>query len=100
MEPTQSKLYAIDIDGVICHTEGMEYANSTPIQSRIDGVNRLFEAGHTVYVYTGRHWNHYFLTQQQLKEWGVKHHYLVMGCLPADVYINDRMMDVSVLEEV
>ena len=38
--------YLIDIDNTICTTINSKYEESTPIQSRINNVNKLFYQGH------------------------------------------------------
>jgi hypothetical protein len=92
--------YVIDIDGTIC-TEVLlangqkDYANHIPMPERIAKVNALYDAGHTIKYMTARgavsgvdHWR---LTNNQLVEWGAKHHELSVGKKEHyDVWIDDK----------
>lgn len=91
--------YCFDIDGTLCtNTEGA-YQEARPLPDAIARVNRLYEAGHTILLYTGRgsgtgmDWR--TLTQEQLRQWGVRYHKLYFGKPPADVYIDDKATAAS-----
>lgn len=92
-------IYIFDLDGTLCHTTGMEYANSTPMRRRIERVNKLYDAGHTIIIDTARgttsgadQW--WDLTREQLKTWGVKYHTLHLGTKPyGDIYVDDRAIE-------
>ena len=88
-------VYCIDIDGTLCEQAKSveEYGRSNPYPDRIRKVNGIFEEGHTVILFTGRHWNHLHVTLKQLSEWGVKYHTLMMGKPVADIYVDDRAID-------
>lgn len=87
-------VYCIDIDGTICNVVAeADYGASKPYVSRVEHVNRLYDAGHTIILWTGRHWNHLSVTRKQLFTWGVKYHALIMAKPVADVYIDDRAMN-------
>lgn len=90
--------YAFDIDNTLVNTVGNNYENSTPIQHRIDRVNRLFDEGHTIYLFTARGTasgkDHYELTAKQMQEFGVKHHRLIMGKPDADFFVDDKGISV------
>ena len=95
-------IYVFDIDGTICASSNGEYKNSTPLQSRIDKVNELYDEGNTIIFQTARgmgrsknspalaHAMFFELTQTQLKTWGVKYHSLFLGKPAGDVYIDDK----------
>ena len=84
------KTYVFDIDGTICKTQGSDYRESEPIQSRIDKVNKLYDQGHTVIMLTARGMGRtnqnemesyrlmYHFTYQQISTWGVKFHKLML----------------------
>jgi hypothetical protein len=73
----------------------------------IKKVNRLYDEGHTIYIYTARgmgqfngdlvkvYNNLYVLTLDSLKEWGIKHHGLIMGKLHYDLLIDDKSIGKS-----
>jgi hypothetical protein len=88
------KIYCFDIDETICHTDGTDYENSSPIGSRIMKINSLYESGCIIKFHTARgsktglDWRD--LTENQLSSWGVKYHELHMGKPFADVYVDDK----------
>jgi hypothetical protein len=95
--------YVFDIDGTLCTKAiDFDYESSEPIKERIQVVNRLYDAGHTIIMQTargmGRHANNphlarqnfYGMTATQLEEWGVKYHMLFLGKPAADIYIDDK----------
>jgi len=92
-------IYCFDIDGTLCtNTEG-DYANAEPFYEVIAEVNRLFNEGHQILLYTARGsttgivWRE--LTERQMKEWGVNYHALYLGKPTADIYIDDKGMDFA-----
>jgi CMP-N,N'-diacetyllegionaminic acid synthase len=90
--------YFIDIDNTICQTEGTDYAQAQPLPDRIAVVNRLFEAGHFIVMWTARGslkgvtLELRRLTQRQLKAWGVKYHELRLDKPFFDVLVDDRAL--------
>jgi phosphatidate phosphatase PAH1 len=101
--------YVFDIDGTICEpgtTEATRYTGATPIQSRIDRVNSLYDGGHYITYLTARgmgrfknsttcaYREFYDFTYNQLKEWGCKFHELHMGKPAGDVYVDDKAANV------
>lgn len=97
-------IYVIDIDGTIC-TSGSDYEKSIPKYDRIEKINQLYDKGHIIKYLTARgmgrykdsrimsHNHFYNITYQQLKSWGCKFHYLIMGKPSGDVYIDDKGMN-------
>lgn len=86
----------VDLDNTLCKTSGVDYAGATPIYDRIEKVNKLYE-NNTITIYTARgsirsrRQEVELLTLSQLKEWGVKYHYLSVGEKPVyDFLIDDR----------
>ena len=100
------KTYVFDIDGTICkklcELDGDDYTDAEPIDSRINTVNELYEAGNTIIYQTargmGRHNNNaanaiqdfYAITERQLSGWNAKYHLLVLGKPAADFYVDDK----------
>ncbi len=86
--------YCFDIDGTIFDTSGIDYENSRPIPHRIKLVNKLYEEGHRITIFTARgsatgmDWRQ--LTEKQLRESGVQYHELILGKPSADLYVDDR----------
>jgi len=89
----------VDIDGTICESVGLGYDKATPIQKAIDKVNKMYDQGHVVTLYTargtvtGKNWR--FLTQDQLKAWGVKYSELKFGKPDWDIYIGDKAVNAT-----
>lgn len=104
----KTKIIAFDLDDVLCTRESNEgdlkkYLSCTPIQKMIDICNECYDSGYEIIVYTARgmtsqsgdvskvYHNLYELTKNQLLEWGVKHHRLVMGKQHYDLLIDDKV---------
>ena len=89
-----------DIDGVIAaKTPENNYGLSKPLQHNIDIINSLYRAGHEITLFTARGYvtgiNWEETTTKQLKEWGVLYHRLMFGKPNADVYIDDKFMELD-----
>lgn len=91
----EKKIYCFDLDNTLCITEGSNYLEAKPIESRIKRVNDLFDEGHTIIIETargncsGKNW--WYMTNDQLKEWGLKYHTLRTGTKwNADIFVDDR----------
>ena len=90
--------YVIDIDETICEEVG-EVIGRKPYKDRIEKINKLYDEGHTIIYLTarglksGRGEQHYRpITEQQLKEWGVKYHDLWFKKHDATHYIDDKAL--------
>ena len=92
-------IYCFDIDGTLCTNTDGDYANAEPFKEICDRVNQLFEEGHQIQLYTARgattriDWRE--LTESQLEEWNVSYHALYLGKPTADVYIDDKAINVA-----
>ena len=89
------KSFWFDIDGTLTTTNGNDYENAKPVVPMVVLVNQLYDAGHTITLFTGRggtsgkDWIK--LTEKQLKDWDVKYHNLIMG-FSKDIVIDDCSM--------
>jgi len=88
-------IYCFDLDNTLCITVDGDYKNSTPIQDRIDRVNKLHSEGNRIIIDTARGSvtgiNWFDLTKNQLDSWGVSYDELRVGIKKyADVYIDDK----------
>lgn len=95
----------IDIDNTICATKKNFYLHSKPIKSKIYFLNKLYDNGHKIILYTarfmGRNKNNpkklkaknYEFTYKQLKKWGLRFHELHLGKPSADLYIDDKSIN-------
>jgi len=94
--------YVFDIDGTICTLTNGVYESAIPYVERIRKINKLYNEGNTITIYTARGMGRtnncritaeklfLDLTRKQLKDWGVKHHHLYMGKPSGDIYIDDK----------
>ena len=96
--------YVFDIDGTICTHKSKDspYEEALPIKERIEKINMLFNEGHRIIFHTARgmgtfkndgkkaHDKYFWLTTDQLREWGVKYHQLIMGKPSGDLYVDDK----------
>jgi hypothetical protein len=94
--------YVFDIDGTICTLTDGDYEFASPIRSRINQINNLFDSGNKIIFQTargmGRTSNNIQesvkmfeeLTKNQLAQWGVKYHQLFLGKPSGDLYIDDK----------
>ena len=87
-------IYCFDLDDTLCKSVGMDYSTAEPFLVRIKKVNRLFDDGHVIKVYTARgsetgiDWRE--TTERQLEMWGLRYHVLVLGKPAADIYVDDK----------
>ncbi len=102
-----SRVLAIDIDGVICKTEGSDYKNSIPIKEAINKINSLHNKGNKIIIFTARfmgrtnnnykkaHELGYDFTLNQLKSWKLSFDELVFGKPSFDLIIDDKAFNYS-----
>jgi len=109
-----SKIYAFDLDDTLCiredgvdHLGPDKYKYCHPIPTMIEKLNKLYDEGNTIYIYTARGMGQfngdlvkvynslYVLTLNSLEEWGIKHHGLIMGKLQYDYLIDDKAVCFS-----
>ena len=87
--------FIIDIDDTLLnYHENKEYdeiwkryKDAKPDYSQIEIVNELYKNGHKIILHTGRNWDKYEITKNQMAEFNINHHELVMG-KPQGVYID------------
>jgi len=91
-------IYYIDIDDTICTLEQpMDYSSAVPIRKAIDKVNSLYDAGHSIIIWTargtvtGKDWR--AVTEFQFETWGLKYHELKFGKPVYDLFIDDKNMN-------
>jgi len=97
-----NKRFVFDIDGVIARLEpNNEYDNAKPNENMIAVINKLFELGNYIVLYTARGyvtgiaWS--ATTKKQLESWRLQYHELHFGKPNADYYIDDKMIDMGLL---
>lgn len=84
----------VDIDNTITITNEMDYNDAIPRFERIQKINKLYDEGNHITYWTARgsvtktDWSK--LTKKQLIKWGAKHHEVLMGKPPFDLFIDDK----------
>ncbi|WP_338871040.1 HAD hydrolase family protein [Spirosoma sp. SC4-14] len=91
----------IDLDGTIC-TEEKTYSRSMAklLDGARENVNRLYDEGHTIIIYSARTWMEYEMTTHWLQQNGVKYHQLILGKPIGDFWIDDRAIGFDNWENV
>jgi FMN phosphatase YigB (HAD superfamily) len=101
------KIIIFDIDKTICKTTKLNYNLSKPIKHKILLINKLYEKGHIIKLFTARYMGRYKgnvrliekkfyrKTKKQLKTWGLKFHELIMGKPIYDIFIDDKAYNVN-----
>jgi|SRR3989338_7668334 len=114
-EEYKGRRICFDIDGVLRTQTDGDYENAQPIKEAIDFINKLYNEGFWITLYTssfmGRAKNDqkaayeagFAFNKKQLAGWGVKYHELFMGKPPTDLLIDDRALfynqDWAVIEK-
>lgn len=95
----EKQRFVFDIDGVIAQfNKELAYEQCVPNQPMIDVINKLFNEGHEIILFTARgyvtkkDWRE--VTEKQMKKWGVLYHELHFGKPNADFYIDDKMLSM------
>lgn len=90
--------YCFDIDGTICNNTYGKYEDAKPFLDVIKKINTLYDAGNEIIFFTARgtttgiDWSE--LTKSQLVAWGVKHHEIILNKPDADLFIDDKGVDI------
>lgn len=94
--------FVFDLDGTICSQEKSgEYHLAKPIVPMIEKVNKLFDEGHEILIFTARGMRTYGtralavqalgeMTANWLDDNGVRYTRLQFGKPPGDFYIDDK----------
>jgi capsule biosynthesis phosphatase len=99
------KTICFDIDNVICKTNDQKvYSESLPIKKNINIINKAYDHGFYIVLYTARYMGRCKgniikikklikpLTIKQLQNWGVKYHELYFGKPSFDLLIDDKSL--------
>ena len=100
------KIICFDIDNVICQTKGNNYKFSKPDKTSIKIINKLYNQGFYIKIFTARYMGRFkeskrqvlkkkLETKKALRLWGVNYHKLIM-CKPTyDLFIDDKTYGFS-----
>ena len=99
------KRFVFDIDGVIAlKREDLDYAQAEPNEKMIRIINKLYDFGNEIVLFTARGYvtgiDWYPVTKEQMDKWGVKYTELHMGKPNADFYVDDKMIGLDALYEL
>jgi glycerol-3-phosphate cytidylyltransferase len=91
-------IYCFDLDGTLCtQTKNGYYTDIEPMLTAIKEVNRLYEEGHTVKIFTARGSTSgkdlTDITKKQLHSWGLNYSELILKKPSYDVIIDDRAIN-------
>ncbi|NTV78994.1 MAG: acylneuraminate cytidylyltransferase family protein [Clostridiales bacterium] len=94
--------FVFDIDGVIaCNRKDLDYSQSEPNEKMIAIINKLYEYGNQIILFTARgyvtgiDWRQ--VTEEQMKKWGLHYTELRFGKPNADYYVDDKMLSLDFL---
>jgi hypothetical protein len=101
---SKRKVYVFDLDQTLCFIdkndvngdeEKPKFMFSKPIKKRIEKVNKLHDDGNIIIIETARGFvsteKWFYITLNQLRDWGVKFDTLRVGVkFAADYYIDDK----------
>jgi histidinol phosphatase-like enzyme len=86
-----AKVVFVDLDGTLCTEEKtFERSLAQPLPGAKEGLNRIYDAGHTVVIWTARGWEQYRITKDWLERHGFRYHQILMGKPIATIFIDDR----------
>lgn len=97
---------AIDVDDTLCDNNGRDYINAIPYKDVINKVNELYNNNYYIVLYTARGMKSCNGDLKKIKEkneeilitWlrkhNVKYHELIFGKVLADIYVDDKAMEV------
>ena len=86
----------VDLDGTILEEKSREAKpKALPLPGAIDAVNRLYEMGHVITIYTARPVSDQEIILRQLEKYDIKYHYLILGKPVGDIFIDDRAFNVK-----
>ena len=98
----KKKIFCFDIDGVICKTQNGKYKNSKPIKKNINFINKLYDEGNYIKLFTSRYMGRFNedvkkakkvgfkFTEKQMLNWKIKYHKLILGKPSYDYFIDDK----------
>lgn len=91
--------YYVDIDGIICTNTYGKYKEATPIYENIKKINKKYDEGHEIILWTARggttgvDWRK--ITEEQMEKWGVKYHSLSFDKPEYDVIVDDKTQNIK-----
>jgi hypothetical protein len=89
-----------DIDGVLAEEERtLRKSLALPIKPNVDKLNKLYDLGWFIILFTGRSWEEYDVTTVWLHSNNVKYHLLICGKPSTTYCVDDRMRTLDEILE-
>lgn len=86
----------VDLDGTLTlETEGHNYIARTPRTKTIEKINKLYNSGNVITIWTARWEEDKEITLRWLRKHGVLFNRLILGKPTFDLYICDKVMHVE-----
>lgn len=96
----------IDLDDTICFTENRDFENSIPNKEVINKINKLYDKGYKIIIYTARggkscrtleekEKKYRQITEKWLNKHSVKYTELLFGKMNADYYVDDKNLSIE-----
>ena len=106
------KRIAVDLDGTLTSVSDFPevwsstpdqltkaYEGSKPNKEIIILVNKLYDKGYTIFIFTARSNMYQSVTKKWLKDHKVKHHYLIVDKPYYDLFIDDKCIRPEELKD-
>jgi len=95
------KRVIIDMDGTICEElSRFDRPLARPVPNAIEVINKLYDSGWFIIIYTARDWSEYKMTEYWLKSNGIRYHLLLCGKPIYDIWIDDRAIKFKGWEDI
>lgn len=86
-----AKTIFVDLDGTLCTEERtFERSLAIPLPGAREALQKFYDAGHTVIIWTARGWEQFKMTKHWLDTNGFAYHQILMGKPIASIFIDDR----------
>lgn len=100
----------VDLDNTLCINKNnsikmsyieafKKYNNAIPIEKNINKINKLYEDGNTISIWTNRGSDNKIdytaITKEQLLQWGVKYDHLIFGKPSYDLLVDDKSINLN-----
>lgn len=91
----------VDLDGTLSEEmdDWRKYAEAPPIEENIAKVRRMYEAGHTIIIYTARPMDDWRVTKRWLYQNNVPYERLEMGKFRGDLYIDNNSIRMEEIDD-
>jgi uncharacterized HAD superfamily protein len=89
----------VDLDGTICTEDNDMYTDRTPMPGVIKSLKKL-QKKYRIIIFTGRHYNHCYITKKWLEKYKIPYDDIVFGKPPAVAYIDNLGKEFKSWEKI